>query len=93
MTFEDSENKDLDVEFKSKQVCKCHGMCGHSSDQCTTLKAMIKKIKRKKNKHFKIERTDNKQEVNDKKDKYTYQRIVSHYKHGFISSNSSKKQE
>ena len=34
------------------KFCHYHGMCRHTIDQCTTLKALVKHAKQKKSKHF-----------------------------------------
>ena len=42
MTFDDSEDEDSEEEYKGKKFCQYHGMCGHTTDECTTLKALVK---------------------------------------------------
>ena len=41
VTFDDFEDKDSGEEHSGKKFCQYHGTCGHNTDQCTTLKALI----------------------------------------------------
>ena len=45
MTFDDSEDEDSEEEQKGKGFCQYHGMCGHTTEECTTLKALVKQAK------------------------------------------------
>ena len=45
MTFDDSEDEDSEEGYKGKKFCQYHGMCGHITDECTTLKALVKQVK------------------------------------------------
>ena len=50
VSFEDSDEDSSDNEKPSsrKKFCQYHGKCSHSTDKCTTLKAVIKKAKSNK---------------------------------------------
>ena len=39
-------------------------MCGHTTDECTTLKALVKQAKQKKGSHFQKKKRFTKHEVN-----------------------------
>ena len=52
MTFNNSEDKDSDRGQKGTKFCQYHGTCGHTTDQGTTLKALVKQVKQKRSKHF-----------------------------------------
>ena len=58
-----SNNKKLPSK---KECCQYHGNCGHSTGECTTLKALIKKAKSKQSKGYKEDnkKTYTKHEVN-----------------------------
>ena len=47
MIFGNSEE-----ESESKMFCQNHGMCGHTTDVCTILKALVKEAKRKEGAQF-----------------------------------------
>ena len=42
---------------------KHHGICGHTTDQCTTFNALVKQAKQKKSKHFDKQKKFTKHEV------------------------------
>ena len=52
VTFDNSEDVDSEEEHKGKKFCQYHGTCGHTTDECTTLKALFNQVKQKKGKHF-----------------------------------------
>ena len=52
MTFNDSGDKDLDQRHTEKKFCQYHGTYGHTTDQCTILKALVKLTKQKKSNQF-----------------------------------------
>ena len=52
VTFNNYEDKDSDQGHTGKKFYQYHGMCGHTTDQCTTLKALDKQAKQKKSKNF-----------------------------------------
>ena len=60
--LDDSEDEDLDKETVGKRFYKYHALCGHTTDECTTYKALIRQAKQNKGKHFKKKKS--KQEVN-----------------------------
>ena len=64
ITFDDSDDEDSDQGHSGKKFCQYHGMCGHTTDQCTTLKALVKQAKQKKNNHFDKKKRFTKHEVN-----------------------------
>ena len=64
VTFGVSEDEDLEDEYKVKKFCRYHGMCGHTTDECTTLKTLVKQAKQKKGKHFEKKKRFIKHEVN-----------------------------
>ena len=47
-TCDYSEINDSDDAHKGKIFCKFHGMCGHTTYRCETLKALIMQAKKKK---------------------------------------------
>ena len=53
--YEDSDEGCSEEEkpAKKKKFCQYHGKCSHSTDECTTIKALIKKNKSYKSKGFK----------------------------------------
>ena len=52
VTFDDSDDEDSDEGNSGKKFCQNHGTCGHTMDQCTTLKALVKQAKQKQRKNF-----------------------------------------
>ena len=64
MTFDDSKDDDSEEERKGKKFCQYHGTCGHTTEECTTLKALVKQAKQKKGKHFQKKKRFTKHEVN-----------------------------
>ena len=48
VAFNDSKYEDSEEAHKGKKFCKCHSTCGHTTDECTTLKALVKQVKQKK---------------------------------------------
>ena len=64
VTFNNYEDKDSDEGLSGKKFCQYHSTCGHTTDQCTTLEALIKKAKQKKSKHFDKKNRVIKHEVN-----------------------------
>ena len=63
-TFDDSDDEDSDQEHTGKKFCQYHGTSGHTMDQSTTLKALVKLAKQKKSKHFDKKKRFTKHEVN-----------------------------
>ena len=47
LSFEDSKEVPQTTKF-----CQCHGKCSHTMDECTTLKALMKKGKSNKSKGY-----------------------------------------
>ena len=41
-SFFDSEDEDFDKVTIGTKFCKCNGTCGHTMDEFTTLKALMK---------------------------------------------------
>ena len=64
VTFDDSVDEDSEEEHKRKKFCQYHGTCGHTTDECSTLKALVKKAKQKQGKHFQKKKRFTKHEVN-----------------------------
>ena len=66
--FQDSDKDSSDNKklFSKKTFCQYHGKCSHSTDECTTLKVLIKKAKSNKSKENRKggEKTYTKNEVN-----------------------------
>ena len=52
VTFDDSENEDLDQRQKGKKFCQCYSMCIHTMGNCTMLRALVKQAKQKRNNPF-----------------------------------------
>ena len=48
VTFDDSDDEDSDQGRSGKKFCQYHDTCRHITDQCTTLKALVKHAKQKK---------------------------------------------
>ena len=46
--FDSSDDEDSDQGHSGKKFCQYQGTCGHTMDQCTTLKALVKQEKKKK---------------------------------------------
>ena len=40
--FDDSDDEDSDEGHSGNKFCQYLGTCGHTTDQCTTLKALVK---------------------------------------------------
>jgi len=59
-----SKKKEEQEEQKGKKFCQYHGTCGHTTDECTTLKALVKQAKQKKGSHFQKKKRFTKHEVN-----------------------------
>ena len=64
MTFDNSDNEDSDEGHTARKFCQYHGTCGHTTDQCATLKALVKQAKQRKSKHFDKKKRSTKHEVN-----------------------------
>ena len=62
--FDASVDKDSDQGLKRKTICQYHGTCGHTTDQCTTLKALVKHAKQIRSKLFDEKKRFTKHEVN-----------------------------
>ena len=58
------KKEDSEEEHVGHKFCQYHGMCGHTTDECTTLKALVKQAKQKKGKHFQKKKRFTKHEVN-----------------------------
>ena len=52
MTLDDPEDEDSDEEQKGRKLCKYISSSRLTTDECTTLKALIKQAKQKKSKYF-----------------------------------------
>ena len=52
VTFDNFDDEDSDQGHSEKKFCQYHGVCRYTTDQCTTLKALVKQSKQKKRKHF-----------------------------------------
>ena len=63
VTFDNSNDEDLHEGKKGKKFCQYYGTCGHTTDQCTTLKALVKQAKQKKSRHFDKKKSFTKHEV------------------------------
>ena len=50
VTFDDFEDEDLKEEHNGKKNCQYHSTCGYTTDECTTLKAVVNQAKQKKEK-------------------------------------------
>ena len=64
VTFDDSEDENSDQRHSGRKFSQHHGTCGHTTDQCTTLKALVKQAKQKKSKHFDKKKRLTKHEIN-----------------------------
>ena len=64
VTFNDSEDKDSDQGHTGKKFCQYHGTCRHTTDQYTTLKALVKQAKQKRRHLFDKNKRLTKHEVN-----------------------------
>ena len=82
LTFDDEDDEDSNQRQTGKKFCQYHGTCGHTVDQCTTLKALVKQAKQKNSKHFgkkkkftkhvvNVSVQKNKKALKQKKRKYT----------------------
>ena len=60
VTFGDSE----DGVSEDKKIYQYHGTCRHITDECITLKTLVKQAKQEKGKHFKKKKRYAKHEVN-----------------------------
>ena len=58
------KKKEEQEEHEGRKFCQYHGMCGHTTDECTTLKALVKQAKQKKGNHFQKKKRFTKHEVN-----------------------------
>ena len=64
MTFDDSKDEDSEEEHKGKKFYQYHGTCGNTTDEFTTLKALVKQAKQKTGKYFQKKKRFTKHEVN-----------------------------
>ena len=64
VTFNDYEDKDSDQGHTGKKFRPYNGTCGHTTDQCTTLMALVKQVKQKKSKRFNKKKRFTKHGVN-----------------------------
>ena len=64
VTLNDSKGNDLDQGQKGIKFYEYHGMCGHTTDQCITLKALVKQAKQKRSKLFDRKKRSTNHEVN-----------------------------
>ena len=48
VTYNDSEDEDSDQGHTGKKFCQYNGTCRHTTDQCITLKALVKQAKQKR---------------------------------------------
>ena len=58
------KKKEAAEEKEGHKFCQYHGICGHTTDECTTLKALVKQAKQKKGNHFHKKKRFTKHEVN-----------------------------
>ena len=58
-----SKKKEESETKTGHKFCQYHGMCGHTTDECTTLKALVKQAKQKKG-NFQKKKRFTKHEVN-----------------------------
>ena len=54
--FHNFEDKDLDEGHKGKTFCLYYSMCGHTLDECSPLKSLIRQTKQVKSKHSRIKK-------------------------------------
>ena len=52
VNFHDPDDEDSDQGHTEKKLYQYHGTFRHTTDQCTTLRALVKQAKQKKSKHF-----------------------------------------
>ena len=45
VTFNNYEDEDSNQGHSAMKFCQYHGACGHTTDQLTTLKALVKQVK------------------------------------------------
>ena len=64
VTFDDSKDEDSKEEHKGKNFCQNQSTCGHTTNEYTTLKPLVKQAKKKKAKHFQQKKRFIKHEVN-----------------------------
>ena len=64
MTLGDSEDEDSDQGHTGKKFRQHHGTYGHTTDQCTTLKELVKQANQKKSKCFGKKKRFTKHDVN-----------------------------
>ena len=64
VTFDDSDDEDPGRGNTGKKFFHYHGTCGHTTDQCITLKALVQQAKRKRIKHFDKKKRYIKHQVN-----------------------------
>ena len=64
VTFDDSDGEDSDEQHSGKKFCQYHGTCVHTTDQCITLKTLIKQAKQNKSKHVDKKKRFTKYEAN-----------------------------
>ena len=64
VTFRDSEDEGFKDVYKGKKFCQLNDTYGHTTDECTTLKAVITKAKQKKGKPLEKKTRYTKHEVN-----------------------------
>ena len=64
MPISDSNDKVSNEGHTGKKFCQYYSTCGHTTDQCTTLKALVKQVKEKRSKHFNKKKRFTKREVN-----------------------------
>ena len=64
VTFDDYKDEDSEEEHKTKKFCLYHCTRGHTTVECTILKALLKQAKQKKEKYFDEKKRFTKHEVN-----------------------------
>ena len=64
VTFNNSDDENSDQGHPGNTFCQSHITCGHTTDQCTTLKALVNQAKQKKGKYFDNKKRFIKHEVN-----------------------------
>ena len=58
------KREETEEEHVGLKFCQYHGTCGHTTDECTTLKVLVKQAKQKKGNHFQKKKRFTKHEVN-----------------------------
>ena len=62
--LDDSGDEDLNNKISGKKFFKYHSTCGHTTDECTMLKVLIRQTEEKIDIHFKNKKKYTKHKVN-----------------------------